>query len=275
MKDHTSSYIAIEEGQKKKPIELFHFWRDGGSHWTYTSGNATINWGGYDFEPATISRGTAKYDTQFEISRMNINIAYLEDPAVEYIGQNPVELIWVEVRRYFGDLPGETSVVFIGQIKTVAFEGNVGTIQCVGFEHFLRVRVPKYRYQVSCNNDLYDARCSYSGGPTKAAYEVNATVTGIAEDGTELTSTTFSGQANGYYTRGFLKWGDYWRMIVDHTGSVITLRFNMPGFTTGQSVYVYPGCDKQLGTCIDKFSNQLNFFGHPYIPLDNPTQWTP
>lgn len=29
---------------------------------------------------------------------------------------------------------------------------------------------------------------------------------------------------------------------------------------------IYPGCDKKLQTCIDKFNNVLNFRGEPYIP---------
>jgi uncharacterized phage protein (TIGR02218 family) len=273
MKNHTSGYIAIEEGQKKKPIELYHFWRDGGTNWYYTSHNAPIIYDTHTYTPATITRGTAKYDTQFEVSKLTIQFTYISDPVVEYISQNPVELIWVEIRRYFADLPTETSVVFIGQIKTVSFDGNVAGVQCVGFEHWLNTRIPRYRWQVSCNNDLFDARCSYGGGPTAAAYQINPTITTVEDDGTSLTSTTFSAQANGYYTRGYIKWGDYHRMIVDHTGSVIKIRFSMPGFTAGQSIYAYPGCDKLIGTCIDKFSNQLNFFGHPYIPLDNPSTW--
>lgn len=34
----------------------------------------------------------------------------------------------------------------------------------------------------------------------------------------------------------------------------------------GDELTVYAGCDKRLDTCIDKFSNVLNFRGEPYVP---------
>lgn len=34
----------------------------------------------------------------------------------------------------------------------------------------------------------------------------------------------------------------------------------------GTTARVYPGCDKRLETCIDKFNNVLNFRGEPFIP---------
>ena len=37
MKTQTDDYIAEEEAKKRKPIELYHIWREGGEHWRYTS----------------------------------------------------------------------------------------------------------------------------------------------------------------------------------------------------------------------------------------------
>jgi uncharacterized phage protein (TIGR02218 family) len=34
----------------------------------------------------------------------------------------------------------------------------------------------------------------------------------------------------------------------------------------GDLFHIHPGCDKRLGTCIDRFANVLNFRGEPYVP---------
>lgn len=279
MKTHTQDYIDQEEARKRKPRELYHIWRDGGEHWRYTSFTSVLNYGGNDFTPALIDRGTAKYDAKFEVTTLGINFGYLNDPVVEYIAQNPVELLWVEVLRYFEDVtPEEVSVIFIGQIKDVTFQGNLAKANCVGFEHYLKQRIPKFRWQIGCNNDLFDTFCSgldmdTPDGPQAADYKVTTTITNVDEEGVDLASTDFGLKDDGYFTRGYVKWGDYYRMIVDHTGDTITIRFSMPGFAAGQSIDAYPGCDRQLLTCRDKFNNVNNFFGHPWIPLDNPSQW--
>ena len=39
----------------------------------------------------------------------------------------------------------------------------------------------------------------------------------------------------------------------------------------GQRVRVYPGCDKRLSTCRDRFDNVLNFRGEPFIPGPDQT----
>jgi uncharacterized phage protein (TIGR02218 family) len=269
MKTHSDEYIAEETKKKRKPTELFHLWREGGIHWRYTSADFTITYDSNDFTPVTVSRGPARYDTEFEVSTMRVTFGYVDDPVIEYIAQNPVELIWLQVLRWYEAVPDEPSVVFVGQIKNVSFEGNEANVTCVGFEHYLQQRVPKFRYQIGCNNDLFDSFCEV----VKASWVTNTTVTAV--DGLVLTSADFGLQEDGYFTRGFVKWGDYYRMIVHHVGNDITIRFRMPDFASGQVVDAYSGCDRQLTTCVDKFSNGDNFFGHPWIPLDNPSKWIP
>ena len=36
--------------------------------------------------------------------------------------------------------------------------------------------------------------------------------------------------------------------------------------SSGDAFRVHPGCDKRLDTCIDRFTNVLNFRGEPYVP---------
>lgn len=50
-------------------------------------------------------------------------------------------------------------------------------------------------------------------------------------------------------------------------GGIVTLFLPAP-YTVqiGDTLRIYPGCDKRLQTCITQFNNVLNFRGEPYIP---------
>ena len=130
MKDVSVSYEQEELAYKRKPTELYHIWREGtymygDEHWRYTSADYPITFGGNTFTPALVGRGAVSYNTEFEVTSLRCTFGYVEDPVLEYIGQNPVELIWIEVLKWYEDVtPEEASVIFIGQIKNVSFEGN-------------------------------------------------------------------------------------------------------------------------------------------------------
>ncbi len=295
MKTHTDDYIAEEETRTREPIELYHMWRvaqtqTGGEtmldeHWSYTSYTDEISFGGRVYTPATLKRSSVVYDSQFEITNMNITAAHVMDPVLKYVAINPVDIIWIQVMKYYeGVSPEEASTIFVGQIKTVSFQGIVATINCVGFEHFLSQAIPKFRFQVSCNNDVYDSLCTLDIDN----YKFVATITGISNEGMVVTADELDDQDDHYYTRGYIRWRDeftntesgygrdHFRMIVHHIGTSATIRFKFNDYlAVGATVYLYAGCDKQLGTCKTKFNNILNFFGHPWIPIDNPATWTP
>ena len=57
---------------------------------------------------------------------------------------------------------------------------------------------------------------------------------------------------------------------VASSGGAVTLSAPIPGLKAGDAFEAYPGCDHTLSTCADKFGNQLNYGGFPYIPVKNP-----
>jgi len=271
MKDASDTYIAKEEAPQRKPVELYHIWRDGGENWYYTSGDVAFTYDGNSYVPATLKRTGAKYDSQLEVTRMAITASYLEDPVIKFIAINPIEILWIEIKKLFRDQdPLEASVVFIGQKKNVSFQGNTGKVECVGFEHFLKMPVPTFRYQITCNHKLFDTGCRL----TKTSYKISTAVT-LNADKTQLTSSDFGAKANGYFIRGHVDFGVESRMIVAHIGNVVTLAYKMVELASGDTVDVYPGCDGRIETCKNKYDNVVNFLGFPFIPKDNPVTRIP
>ncbi|WP_205684437.1 phage BR0599 family protein, partial [Acinetobacter baumannii] len=35
----------------------------------------------------------------------------------------------------------------------------------------------------------------------------------------------------------------------------------------GEAIRVYPGCDKRLDTCTNRFNNRARFRGAPFVPV--------
>jgi len=270
-KNVTQDFIDEEEARTRQPVELYHIYRDGGDeHWYYTSGDVALTFGGNVYTPATIKRNEITYNSDLSVTTVNVQAAFITDPVIDFIVQNPVEMLWIQIMKLHRDQsPLEANVLFTGQIKSVKIRGNVGQAECVGFEWYFKQQIPKYRFQPACNNTLYDGYCTAD----KPTYTHVVTASGVSDDGLEITSgdfATISGASDNYLALGYLSWDSNLRTIASHIDDTITLTYKIIGLTAGQTVTVYAGCDLKIETCRDRFNNVNNFFGHPYIPLDNP-----
>lgn len=271
MKTQTDEFYAKEYATERKPVEIYKLWTTGGSAWYYTSGDITVTYDGHDYVPAPLKRGATQFDSSLDVSTLDITVARVGDPVPEYISSNPVDVVWIEVSLLFRDqTPYEKSVIFYGQIKNVVVRGVQAEVKCVGFEYYLKQPIPTRRYTPNCNWRPFDANCKLSGELYKLTTSFVLDPTGL-----KLTSNALSGESSieGYFTRGYIVSGEVKRMIADHKGNVIWIRYPISGASGEVTFDVYPGCDGKIETCRDKFNNVVNFFGFPYIPLDNPTTW--
>jgi len=277
MKASSSKFRTKERKVKKRPTELYHLWREGGAHWYYTSGDVTVSYGGEPYVPAALNRSLVSYDSTTQVSKMTIYAGYLEIPIVQFIAINPVEKIWVQIMRAHRDIsPLEVDVIFIGQIKSVSFKGLQANAECVGFEHFLSMPIPKFRYQKTCNWQLYEilAVGGFDFGCRQPKVAIPATVT-VDSTGRILSSSTFDDYDDGWFTYGSVEFGDEKRTIIRHEGPEIEMAYRMSGLVAPYLVDVYPGCDRRIETCRTKFGNIDRFFGTPWIPEENPATRVP
>ena len=270
MKDVSTNYAAKELASTRKPMELYKIWC-GTIYWYYTNGDVAVEFEGQTYIPATLSRGSLEYNSTLDISTMKVQFAPIAEPVVQYIAQNPIDIIWIEISRLFRNMdPLEKSVIFIGQIKNVAFKGVSAEAECVGFEHFLKTPVPIYRYQKTCNYKIFDARCGLAGSAYKSSVVVTLDTPKI-----NLYAAGFAVKDTGYFIGGFVRYGNEKRSIIAHYGNKVTLAYRMLSLVSGAIVDVYPGCDGRIETCRDKFNNIIHFFGFPFIPDENPALRAP
>lgn len=265
MKEPSQDFIDNEEEDQRKPIEIYHIWRDGGEHWRYNNGDKLVTYDGDDYPPGLIERGSVTYDNKLDVTSMTIKADYVNEEVFDYIASNPVEILWVSVLKLHSDDLTEGDVVFIGQIKNVSFQGQMASVTCVGFEHFLKKTIPTWRYQLTCNHKVFDGNCQL----TAASYLTTTTIV-LDSSGINLVSADFGAESDGYFIGGEVLFGDESRTVVGHEGNTITLMYKMKELVTASSVDVYPGCDGRVETCRDKYSNVINFLGFPFIPVENP-----
>jgi len=266
MKDVTTDYIAKEESTERKPVELYHIWRDGGEHWRYTSGDVSVTYDSEVYSPAVLERSRTKYNSQLDVTTMQIKVAALSDLTIDFISVNPVEIFWISIMKLHREQsPLEADVIFVGQIKDVSFKGIQANVNCVGFEHFLKKTIPTWRYQLTCNHQVFDTKCAL----TKASYKTTENVT-LDANKLVLTGTNFGLKDDGYFIGGEVVFGVESRAIVEHSGEEITIMYKFVELEDNDSVDAYPGCDGRVETCRDKYDNIDNFLGFPFIPVENP-----
>lgn len=273
MKDVTAGFETRELGRQRKPIELYRMWEaDGTATYRYTSHDEDVTYGGFVYKAVPITRNTVSYDVNLNSPTVEITAGYIEDPALKYIATNPLRPYWVEILKLHSEDLSEALVIFIGQIKTVAFKGLAAKIKATGFEFYLDQTIPRFRYMPSCNNKIYEGFCKAAKGSfTKSG-------TAVTVSANCLTITTDIVDTIGEYSSTYWRYGEIligadYSVIASHTGNplILTLSSPLPNAEDGDSITISAGCDKSYATCNGKFNQRLNFFGQPFIPTENPT----
>jgi len=284
MKDVSATYLADEIAEERTIAECYHIWSDNlgeDDHQFYTSDNADITAMCPELEIGSklhtavpIERGVVEWAADLEITTMKIKVANITEPTVQFIANNPVELFWVSVYRVHKAHPDETpSIIFLGQIQTVRFSGTAAEVTVAGFENFLKRQIPVYRYQKICNNSLFDEKC----GLDRSNFDQDVTVSDIDDTNLVIEATGMSTPYPNYYRYGYAEFTvpgtsiTRRAMIASNSGEEFTLSYRLYGLEVGNTVTIYPGCNKQTNSCTLKFGNIDNFFGMPHLSYKNPT----
>jgi uncharacterized phage protein (TIGR02218 family) len=164
-------------------------------------------------------------------------------------------------------IPIGTINVFVGRVAEIDFGRSAVIINMNDPRELLDTQMPRNLYSASCRYALFDSGCTL----VRASFATAAAVTGSVDDQTlNLTAN----QADAYFSLGEIEFtsgaNNGLRNMVRswaQAGGVAELLTPMPfAVSNGDSVNLYPGCDKLPTTCDGKFANLLNFGGEPYIP---------
>lgn len=245
----------------------------------------------YTFTLPTITYRLTNYDTDFVFGGNTYSAIPMQRTAVEGSAAEQAQEIVVTlpsstpvVRNHvFGVIPremflevrrvqlvsGESSVVWDGKVTSVSVGTEDGKsvarlrVPSV-MDEAMSAQVPSAHYQRLCNHILYDARCRV----LRTSFDVVASVTAVS--GVTVTVSTVGGNPDAWFRAGeVVRTSDgERRLVTKHFGTTLTLNAPFSAVVLPFAVTLFAGCDHTVHTCRDKFSNVVNFGGHPYISAD-------
>lgn len=175
---------------------------------------------------------------------------------------------------------GEADVVtyWKGRVSSVQLAEDEITLNCESIFTSLKRAGIRPRFERNCRHSLYSPRC----GVLTEDYKVETSVSSIS--GLSLTTEDASSYVDGWFTGGFVLFSNgTTRQIVSHVGNTITINrdakyilesFGSIGYGLGYGLFwggfyvsLFPGCDRTVEMCKNKFNNLPNQGGFKHIPV--------
>lgn len=268
---YLSLETSVESGQ---PVEVYEFLA-GSAQFFYTSAKGSVVVGVTTYEPRVISRENLKEDPSKRDFDFIVRLPTSDEVSQRFLGVLPGIRMRLRVKRFHRtDTPTPQVVtIFDGYVNTVKFERNGKQAVFVSRSVIASNgrTIPRRRYAAHCGHVLYDPLTCKVDSTSATFRAANRTVS--SQVGRILTVSGISpAYADGWFTGGFVEAlgiNDF-RLILDHTGSVLTLL--VPFSQQPTLVNVFAGCDHDPVTCSGKFGNFEHYGGFPFVPIKNPFQ---
>jgi len=287
MKPVSPALLALLATRQFYRVTLYTFQLVGGGVLRYCSGDRSITYLGNTFSAGGATgpyfeldgeKSMAHWKAGLEVDTFDVSVAPGTGTVsglsfFNAIKQGLFDGADVTVERLYMPTYGDTSP---GSI--VLFNGTITAINPAGASRFtmtlsswierLNMNFPRNLYQQNCINTLGDPAC----GIDLSAFAVPGVVLAGGDAG--LIYASFP-QASGYFTAGKIVMtsganNGQARGIRTFTGgnsSNFQLLVPLPvAPAPGDTFTAYPGCDKTIGTCFQRFNNLARFRGMPFIP---------
>lgn len=254
---------SVADGQ---PLLLIEFIRGGVQFWRYTNADRVVTYSGHSWQPAAISIPGISVGTG---ESLDIIIPAASPVAGLFRGIPPSSPLRVKIHR--------AQAAELSEIKTV----SIGSVSEAKREETDRVRLIivdisttfarnglRLTWGRACPYSLYDRNCCVNN----EQYAVDSVIAAL--DGASITVSLSDNLPDGWFSGGYVAWNDAGiterRGLKAQNGALLGVFGGTHGLTEGLAVTLYPGCDRVIQTCNDKFNNVLNYGGHPHMPGKSP-----
>lgn len=158
--------------------------------------------------------------------------------------------------------------VFFGRVAEIDFGRSSVQITINDPRELLAIDMPRNLYTRLCRYALFSPQCTLD----KAAFASNVAITHFTT--TQMFAISDLSRVDSYYALGNLVFSSGanagLRMMVrasEGATGALQLIAPMPfNVAIGDAITIYPGCDKTVATCTNKFNNKLNHGGFTLIP---------
>lgn len=264
------SYLDYELSQTGgQPLEAYEFV---GTYKTYryTPNDVPVTINGQLYTPIPCERGDIITATQVDDNvDLSITMPALVDMVLDYaFNVSPPDLMMNVYRVHRGSNYSIDWILYwTGKVNNFTIEDQTATITIPGiFGMGLAGNIPTTFYQTGCNHVLFDRQCKVN----RSLWQFNTTIAAVSGLTIQLADASpFQDQAivGGQFLTSN---SPEVRMIMSQNGSTIGLNYRCsPYVVAGASVQIAAGCGHTRVSC-NKFNNQKNFGGFPYIPNYNP-----
>lgn len=225
-----------------------------------------------------ISREGFNLSLGVEVDNLSVSIESTDEndfnliPIAQAFHNGQMDGARFKLERIFMDIntPTDTSagalLLFEGRIIEPELDRNEIHFNVASDLDALSVQMPRNLYQPGCSNTLFDSAC----GLNRLHYLVESVIETGSTSARIICNVT---QPQGWFTQGVVEFLDG-----GNTGLKRTVRLHESGVLlltlplleepqTDQRIKIYPGCDKRLETCINRFNNKAMFRGAPFIPV--------
>lgn len=248
--------------------------------YTWTNGNAPVVHNLETYTPIPIGRSADEQN--IDVSKANISVRVpVDNPLVQYYLSNVSDFV-ATVTIFRKDTSEVVATYWKGRVTGFKVSRSEGTFECESVFTSLRKTGLRAKYQRSCRFALYHRGC----GLDPENFRLDSAVVSLS--GNTITTNNANSETDGWFTGGMIRGPDgSYRWVINHVGNVITLQrpyeslidslvnagygLNYGNYYGGNvGIALYPGCDRTLATCLNKFNNVLAQGGFRWIPEKNP-----
>ncbi|HCQ9869382.1 TPA: DUF2163 domain-containing protein [Acinetobacter baumannii] len=280
MRQASPKLIALLDANQFIMADLYTITTIQGIEYRYTNYDFDLTVGGKVFssQGPIISREGISLSLGIEVDNLSITIGtnestkFGEVPVAQAFHNGVLDGARFKLERIFMDAqtPTDTSagtlVLFEGRIVEPEFDRYEIKASVVSDVDGLKLQMPRNLYQPGCLNTLFDSAC----GLRSADFAVNTTIGANSTPNRILCDLS---QPQGWFTQGVVEFLEGVNIGIKRTARLhetgallLTLPLlKMPEI--GEAIRVYPGCDKRLDTCTNRFNNRSRFRGAPFVPV--------
>lgn len=259
------TYSTIETSvDSGVPVELYKFVGTNRDY-LYTSHSKIITFNSEVYIPIAMDRGDISTTDSQDKQELTVTIPVDTQLVEDYVFDIAPPALEVTVYRLHRD-DNDFVQYWYGRVSSFALKGRKVSIKIPsGFDLLFGAVLPNIYFQTMCNHVLYGPFC----GVNRASFTHTTTVATVNST-TVFSLTDDGGRPDGWYNGGEVVLGSERRLVLAHVGDQITINHPFRAMVVGDTVDIAAGCDRTIGTCRAKFSNQLNFLGFPYLPKKDP-----
>ncbi len=253
------------------PVPLYTFKLKSGSIVRKSGSDFPIYWNGNTYESdVNIVRKGIRQTAGIETDTMELDFN-IDNTRIGQVGS----LSFVQAANQ-GVLDGAFLVLEIGVMDTTntvvgtiqLYEGLVGGITTSAYQVKMTVNSILDVLDVELPIRTYAERCTHVFGSVGCGIDTeNWKATAIIQEGSteSIVKTNATGQsfANGIaiFESGFVT-----NIYAESNGVLNIYPYCQNAPIAGETITLYPGCNKSMDTCKNKYNNINRYYGYPFIP---------